>query len=75
MLVNNAGVHCIQDIEETTAEDFDRVFDINLKSMFLCCKHVIPVMKSQGKGAIVNLSSISAYVGQEMMGKSTFYTI
>ncbi|VEF46582.1 bacilysin biosynthesis protein BacC [Bacillus freudenreichii] len=72
ILVNNAGVHCIQDIEETTVEDFDRVFDINLKSMFLCCKHVIPVMRTQEKGVIINLSSISAYIGQEMMGKSTF---
>lgn len=72
ILVNNAGIHCIKDIEEATVEDFDRVFDINLKSMFLCCKHVVPVMKAQEKGVIINLSSISAYVGQEMMDKSTF---
>lgn len=72
IVVNNAGVHCIQDIEETTVEDFERVFDINLKSMFLCCKHTIPIMQAQEKGVIINLSSISAYIGQEMMGKSTF---
>ena len=72
ILVNNAGIHFIKDIEESTVEDFEHVFDINLKDMFLCCKHAIPIMKEQGKGVIINLSSISAYVGQEMMGKSTF---
>ena len=46
--------------------------DINLKSMFLCCKHVIPQMLKQKSGAIVNLASISSFVGQEMEGASTF---
>jgi NAD(P)-dependent dehydrogenase (short-subunit alcohol dehydrogenase family) len=46
--------------------------NINLKSMFLCCKHVIPHMLRQKKGAIVNLASISSFVGQEMDGASTF---
>lgn len=72
ILVNNAGIHWIQDITETSGEDFDRVFSTNLKSMFLTCKAVIPTMIEQKKGVIINLSSISAYVGQEMMGKSTF---
>lgn len=72
VLVNNAGIHFIKDIEDATVEDFDKVFDINLKSMFLCSKHTIPIMEKKGKGVIINLSSISAYVGQEMMGHSTF---
>lgn len=72
ILVNNAGIHWIQDISDTTVEDFDYVINTNLKSMFLTCKNVIPEMIQQQGGAIVNLSSISAYVGQEMMGKSTF---
>jgi len=37
----------------------------NVRSMFLCCKHVIPTMLEQGGGSIVNLASISAFVGQE----------
>ena len=37
----------------------------NVRSMFLCCKHVIPTMLEQGSGSIVNLASISAYIGQE----------
>lgn len=72
ILINNAGIHWIQDITETTSEDFDHVISVNLKSMFLNCKNVIPEMINQGGGTIVNLSSVSGYVGQEMLGKSTF---
>lgn len=71
VLVNNAGVHFIRDILETTSEDWDRVMGINLKSMFLCAKYVIPTMLEQQSGSIINLASISAYVGQEMEGQST----
>lgn len=72
ILVNNAGIHWIQDITETTAEDFDHVIGVNLKSMFFNCKHVIPEMTKQQSGVIVNLSSVSGYIGQEMLGKSTY---
>ena len=72
ILVNNAGVHFVKDITETTVEEWDRLMDINLKSMFLCCKHVIPHMLKQNKGTIVNLASISSFIGQEMNGASTF---
>ncbi len=72
ILVNNAGIHFAKDITELTVEEWDRLMDINLKSMFLCCKHVIPHMLKQRRGAIVNLASISAFIGQEMSGASTF---
>ncbi|MFJ7829621.1 SDR family NAD(P)-dependent oxidoreductase [Peribacillus sp. NPDC097197] len=72
ILVNNAGIHWIQDITETSTEEFDQVFSTNVKSMFLTCKAVIPTMVQQKSGVIINLSSISAFVGQEMMGKSTY---
>jgi NAD(P)-dependent dehydrogenase (short-subunit alcohol dehydrogenase family) len=72
ILVNNAGIHFIKDITEMTEEEWDRLMSINLKSMFLCCKHVIPHMLKQKKGAIVNLASISSFIGQEMDGASTF---
>ncbi len=72
VLVNNAGVHFIRDLVETTSEDWDRVMGINLKSMFLCAKHVIPTMQEQQSGSIINLASISAYIGQEMEGHSTY---
>ena len=42
------------------AEDWDRIFNVNLKSMFLTCKHVLPVMREQVGGNIVNISSAAA---------------
>jgi NAD(P)-dependent dehydrogenase (short-subunit alcohol dehydrogenase family) len=47
ILINNAGVHFLKDIIDMTVEEWDRLMDINLKSMFLCCKHVIPHMLSE----------------------------
>jgi NAD(P)-dependent dehydrogenase (short-subunit alcohol dehydrogenase family) len=72
ILVNNAGVHFVKDITEMSVGEWDRLMDVNLKSMFLCCKYVIPHMLKQNKGSIVNLASISSFVGQEMNGASTF---
>ncbi len=72
VLVNNAGIHFIRDITETSSEDWDGVMAVNLKSMFLCSKHAIPEMVKQGSGSIVNLASISSFVGQEMEGQSTY---
>lgn len=65
VLVNNVGDLYIGEITETPVEDWDRLMATNLRSMFLCCKHTIPTMLEQGSGAIVNLSSISAFIGQE----------
>ena len=72
VLVNNAGVFFDKDITDMTVEEWDRLMDVNLKSMFLCCKHVIPHMLRQKKGAIVNLASISSFIGMELDGGSTF---
>jgi NAD(P)-dependent dehydrogenase (short-subunit alcohol dehydrogenase family) len=72
VLVNNAGIHFVKDVTEMTVEEWDRLMDINLKSMFLCCKHVMPHMLKRRSGAIVNLASISSFIGQEMEGASTF---
>jgi NAD(P)-dependent dehydrogenase (short-subunit alcohol dehydrogenase family) len=73
VLVNNAGVHHFSDPVETTLEEWNRIIGNNLTSMFLCCKHVLPVMLRQRAGAIVNLSSISSFIGQEVNGtQSTF---
>lgn len=71
ILVNNAGIHFIKDITDVTVEDFDKCININLKSMFLFSKAVIPQMVKQQKGSIINLGSISSFVGQEMLGQST----
>jgi NAD(P)-dependent dehydrogenase (short-subunit alcohol dehydrogenase family) len=65
VLVNNVGDLYIGEITETPVEDWDRLMATNLRSMFLCCKHVIPTMLEQRSGSIINLASISAFIGQE----------
>jgi NAD(P)-dependent dehydrogenase (short-subunit alcohol dehydrogenase family) len=45
---------------ELEEDAWDRIVDTNLKSMFLACKHVLPVMREQGSGCIVNVSSIAS---------------
>jgi NAD(P)-dependent dehydrogenase (short-subunit alcohol dehydrogenase family) len=72
VLVNNVGDLFFKDITETSVEEWDRLMAVNLRSQFLCCKHVIPAMQEQRSGSIINLSSISAFIGQEMGGQSSF---
>jgi NAD(P)-dependent dehydrogenase (short-subunit alcohol dehydrogenase family) len=64
VLANVAGVVLVKPLDETTWDDYRTVVDINLGGTFLACKHVIPVMKRQGTGAIVNMASVSGHVGQ-----------
>lgn len=60
ILHNNVGVVEVGGPIEISEENWDCLFRINVKSMFLTCKYVLPVMERQGKGAIVNISSISS---------------
>lgn len=59
VLVNNVGGSAPGDAVSMPEEVWDRQIDFNLKTAFLGCKHVIPVMQRQGKGAIVNVSSVA----------------
>jgi NAD(P)-dependent dehydrogenase (short-subunit alcohol dehydrogenase family) len=61
VLVNNVGIVSIGGPVELDEAEWDRVHDINLKSAFLTCKHVLPVMQRQGSGAIVNIGSIAGH--------------
>lgn len=64
VLVNNAGIMGIQKPSDQIDESgWDRVIETNLKSVFLCTKHVVPYMKEAGSGSIINLSSILGLVG------------
>lgn len=66
VLVNNAGIVGIQKPSDEIEEDeWDRVIAIDLKSVFLCTKHVVPYMKEAGGGSIINISSIWGLVGGE----------
>lgn len=60
ILVNNLGLASPGVATEMYERDWDRVFDINLRTVFLACKYTIPVMLGQQSGVVVNLSSMSA---------------
>lgn len=60
VLVNNAGTATIADIDDLTEAEFDRTLAVNLKSAFLCTQAVLPGMRAQHWGRIVNLSSAAA---------------
>jgi NAD(P)-dependent dehydrogenase (short-subunit alcohol dehydrogenase family) len=60
ILHNNVGMNLEGGPVETTEEEWDRVMAVNLKSMFLTCKCVLPIMEAQGRGAIVNISSLAS---------------
>ena len=60
ILVNNSGIMGpVKPIEDITVEEWEDTLAVNLRGMFLCCKHTIPPMKKQGSGTIVNISSIT----------------
>ena len=65
ILVNNAGISGSGERDLGSTESWDRLMDINAKSVFLGMKHAIPEMERAGGGAIVYISSISGFVGQE----------
>src|SRR5665213_2323537 len=60
ILVNNAGIYPSEPVSQMTADDFERVIHVNLRSVFLTTKYVAEVMKQQGGGKIINISSIDA---------------
>ncbi len=68
ILVNNAGIWRLTPTEETSEEEWDRIVNVNMKGTFLCCRAVIPVMRKQGRGHIVNIASIAARNGGTMAG-------
>lgn len=63
ILVNNAGILLEGSITSTAPEDWQRVLDINLNSVYMCCRFAIPEMIKNGGGAIVNTSSIQGVTG------------
>ena len=63
ILVNNAGILLRKGVEETSAEEWDRVQDVNSKGVFLGVKAAIPAMREAGGGSIVNISSIAGLRG------------
>ena len=65
VLVNNAGISGTYDADMLSSAAWDTVMGVNAKGVFLGMKYAIPLMKRAGGGAIVNISSISGFVGQD----------
>ena len=63
VLVNNAGICPVKAFEDLTIEDWDKVMVVNMRSMFVCCQAVIPIMLEQSYGKIVNISSYAGQAG------------
>ncbi|MGM0505665.1 MAG: SDR family NAD(P)-dependent oxidoreductase [Bacteroidota bacterium] len=63
ILINNAGVSHIGNLEETSEEDLDRLYRINIKGIWTCSRAVIDGMKSTGSGVILNMASIVSHIG------------
>ena len=63
VLVNNAGISHVGNIETTTSADMDRIFNINVKGLYFVTREILPLMKSNGGGVILNLASIAARIG------------
>ncbi|MYC28767.1 MAG: glucose 1-dehydrogenase [Chloroflexi bacterium] len=65
VVVNNAGISGRANVEETQAETWDRVMDVNGKGVFLGTKLAIPELRKAGGGSIINISSIYGIIGSE----------
>ncbi|MDD3903828.1 MAG: glucose 1-dehydrogenase [Sphaerochaeta sp.] len=63
VLVNNAGINIRKPIEEMSLQEWNTMMLVNVGSVFLGTKHVLPVMRSQGGGAIINTSSVCGLIG------------
>jgi 3-oxoacyl-[acyl-carrier protein] reductase len=68
VLVNCAGIIKHLPIEQMSLEAFESVLRVNLTGTFLCCRAVVPVMKKQGKGKIVNIASLGGRTGRPGIG-------
>lgn len=63
VLFNNAGVSAVGDVSECTPEDWDRVMRVNVRGLYLMSHYAVPIMRKQGHGTIINMSSTVAAVG------------
>jgi NAD(P)-dependent dehydrogenase (short-subunit alcohol dehydrogenase family) len=70
ILVNNAGAGAKAPFRELEESAWDFVFDVNVKGIYLCSQQAIPLMKAQGRGVIINITSIS---GQQVWVNSAHY--
>ncbi|QKJ63387.1 SDR family NAD(P)-dependent oxidoreductase [Flavobacterium sp. M31R6] len=63
ILVNNAGIAHVGKVETTPEADFDRIMSVNVKGVYNCLHMAVPQLKISGRGVILNMASIAAWVG------------
>jgi NAD(P)-dependent dehydrogenase (short-subunit alcohol dehydrogenase family) len=68
ILFNNAGLEYFTTIEDTTEEEWDRTIDTNLKGVFLGLKYVLPIMRNQRYGSIINMASVAGLAAWPGLG-------
>jgi NAD(P)-dependent dehydrogenase (short-subunit alcohol dehydrogenase family) len=71
VLINNAGIVKYATVTEASEEDWDLILNINLKGAFLCAKHCIPSMLKKGKGVVINVASVQAFISQQKVAAYT----
>jgi len=64
ILINNAGISANKKIEDTTSEDFEKIMNLNVNAIFNMTKAIVPYMKKQKEGVIINTSSMVSIYGQ-----------
>jgi NAD(P)-dependent dehydrogenase (short-subunit alcohol dehydrogenase family) len=64
IVVNNAGMVAVKRLDESSEADWDRVMAVNVKSIFFSTKHSLPYLRRERRGYIVNVGSVSSFVGQ-----------
>jgi NAD(P)-dependent dehydrogenase (short-subunit alcohol dehydrogenase family) len=64
VLVNNVGWSHRGNIEDTSVEEWDRIFAINVRSAFICTQQAVLAMKERRGGSIINIGSVNAYIGE-----------
>ncbi|RYG79474.1 SDR family oxidoreductase, partial [bacterium] len=70
-LVNNAGIQHYGTVTDTPEEEWDRVLAVNLKGAYLCARRAIPMIQRRGGGAVINVSSVQAFVSQRSVAPYT----
>jgi NAD(P)-dependent dehydrogenase (short-subunit alcohol dehydrogenase family) len=71
VLVNNAGIVKYATVTEVTEGEWDLILNVNLKSAFLCAKYCIPSMLNKGKGVVINVASVQAFISQQKVAAYT----
>jgi NAD(P)-dependent dehydrogenase (short-subunit alcohol dehydrogenase family) len=74
ILINNAGIESSKPFLDIGLEEYERVMRINTTGTWLCCQAVIPLMLRQGRGSIVNISSVAGQRGGGLLGTAAYST-